>query len=135
MIEVKNTSGATLWTSQQETVGNAVGEAVHKGVELTMADLKGADLRKVNLEGAKLLCADLRGANLLGANLKMASLVNADLTGAQVDVGILSANIVGAKGLPGYEGNTGVSSKPPVWRNPDGTVRSTPLGSRNPKHK
>ena len=48
------------------------------------ADLRGADLRKVNFEGADLRFADLRAADLSGSNLSQADMSNADLRGANL---------------------------------------------------
>lgn len=48
-------------------------------------DLRGADLRGMNLQGVDLRGADLRDMNLRGANLQGANLRDADLRGANLD--------------------------------------------------
>jgi uncharacterized protein YjbI with pentapeptide repeats len=67
-MEIKNIYGAVIYTSEAETVKDAVVEAVAKdanlrGADLTDADLRGADLRGAYLRGADLTDADLRGAD------------------------------------------------------------------------
>jgi hypothetical protein len=52
------------------------------GASLRRADLCGADLRGADLREADLCGADLQGADLLGANLRRADLLGADLQGA-----------------------------------------------------
>jgi hypothetical protein len=54
-------------------------EANLYGADLSEADLRGADLSKANLSEADLRGADLRGADLRGANLSEANLRGADL--------------------------------------------------------
>lgn len=71
-------------------------------IDLTVADLRGADLSEANLSGANLRGADLIRANLRGANLyradlsqanlTMADLIEADLRGACLLKATLSAN-------------------------------------------
>ena len=51
---------------------------------LSLKDLRGANLRETNLYGAILCGTDLREANLRGANLHDASLCGADLYGADL---------------------------------------------------
>jgi uncharacterized protein YjbI with pentapeptide repeats len=59
-----------------------------------MADLRGADLRDVNLCGADLSCANLRRANMRGADLHGADLRNAYLSGANLHgADLRSANL------------------------------------------
>lgn len=53
-------------------------------VNLSKADLRGADLRSANLSEADLRGADLRGANLKGADLRSANLSESDLKGADL---------------------------------------------------
>lgn len=48
------------------------------------ADLRGADLRKVNFEGADLRFVDFRAADLSGSNLTRADCRHADFRGAQM---------------------------------------------------
>jgi uncharacterized protein YjbI with pentapeptide repeats len=56
-------------------------------IDLTVADLRGADLSEANLSGA-----NLRGADLIRANLQGANLYRADLTQANLTI----ANLIGA---------------------------------------
>lgn len=66
--------------------------------DLQNANLKGADLRGVNLSRANLRNADLRDAQLLAVNLKGADLRGANLTGADLlVVDFTDANLRGAK--------------------------------------
>jgi uncharacterized protein YjbI with pentapeptide repeats len=106
-MEIKNIYGAVIYTSEAETVKDAVVEAVAKdanlrGADLTDADLRGADLRGANLtdadlRGADLTGADLTGADLRGADLRDVYLTGANLTGAYLrDVYLTGANLTGA---------------------------------------
>jgi uncharacterized protein YjbI with pentapeptide repeats len=62
------------------------------------ADLRGADLRKVNFEGADLRFADLRAADLSGSNLSQADMSNADLRGANLSEAVcISTKFVNAR--------------------------------------
>ena len=108
-MEIKNIYGAVIYTSEAETVKDAVVEAVAKdanlrGADLTDADLRGADLTgadltDVYLTGADLTGAYLRGAYLTGANLRGADLTDVYLTGANLtDVYLRGANLTGANG-------------------------------------
>ncbi|ACL04201.1 pentapeptide repeat protein [Desulfatibacillum aliphaticivorans] len=63
-----------------------------EGVNLRGRNLRDVDLMGANLEGAMLLNADLNGANLKRANLKEANLFGADLEGAK----LYKANLLGA---------------------------------------
>ena len=63
-----------------------------RGAYLREANLRGADLRGANLYGADLRGADLRAANLYGANLSEADLRGANLREANLRV----ANLYGA---------------------------------------
>lgn len=71
-------------------------------IDLSGADLSGADLRNVNLagvtmDGADLTNAHLHGATLTGASLSDAILTDADLTGARLGGAVLtSAELSGA---------------------------------------
>ena len=55
-----------------------------RGADLFRADLRGADLSWADLRGANLSWADLRGANLSGTNLSTANLSTANLSGARL---------------------------------------------------
>ena len=61
-------------------------------IDLTVADLRGADLSEANLSGANLQGADLIRANLQGANLYRADLTQANLTIAN----LMGADLRGA---------------------------------------
>lgn len=64
------------------------------GADLTETNLNGADLRGANLVGADLSGADLVRAKLSGADLSRADLCFADLTGADLtDVNLHRANL------------------------------------------
>lgn len=67
------------------------------GAELCGADLRDADLSGVEFCGADLNGTDLSGANLSGANLSGADLINANLTGANLSgANLRFANLSGA---------------------------------------
>ena len=78
------------------------GEEGGEKADLSGANLRGADLYKVNLREADLSGADLRGtclicADLSGANLRGACLICADLSGANLrGVDLSEANLRGA---------------------------------------
>ena len=61
-------------------------------IDLSSADLNGADLTRVDLSGAHLTGADLIGADLTGAHLGRVGLIGADLTGAH----LTGADLIGA---------------------------------------
>ena len=62
------------------------------------ADLSGVDLSRANLSGANLLNADLSDAELSGANLSGANLYNADLRGADLSgANLLNADLSGVE--------------------------------------
>ena len=75
-IEIKSVFGNVLFEFEKEnnTVKDALTEAVKRGADLRNADLRGANLYGVNLYGANLSGANLGGANLYGANLGGANL-------------------------------------------------------------
>jgi uncharacterized protein YjbI with pentapeptide repeats len=85
-----NLSGADL-TKLNLTGANLRGADL-SGATLSQANLTNTDLTGANLEGAVLNSANLSGASLTGANLKSASLENADLSYA----GFISANLEAA---------------------------------------
>ncbi|WP_114860363.1 pentapeptide repeat-containing protein [Azospirillum brasilense] len=67
------------------------------GANLTDADLMRANLTDADLMRANLTGADLRGANLTGADLRRANLTDADLTGADLTgADLRGANLRGA---------------------------------------
>ncbi len=112
MTEIKNRSGEVIFTSASpnDTVKQAVEQAVKANVslagadiwkaDLQSADLRGADLRaahlvKANLSRAKLEGASMSYAELRFANLEYASLWRADLQGADISwAGIHGAKII-----------------------------------------
>jgi len=62
------------------------------------ADLRGADLRKVNFEGADLRFVDFRAANLSGSNLTRADCRHADFRGADLTGALcVGTNFVNAR--------------------------------------
>ena len=98
-IEIKSIFGNVLfeYTKENNTIKDAIEEAVKQGAYLYGADLyganlRGADLYRANLRGANLYGADLYGADLYGADLRGADLRGADLEGAN----LRGANLRGA---------------------------------------
>lgn len=85
-----NLSGADL--SKLNLTGANLRGADLSSATLSQANLTNADLTGANLEAAILNSANLSGASLTGANLKSASLENADLSYA----GFISANLEAA---------------------------------------
>ena len=89
-IKDRNLSGVDL--SDADLSGANLMNAKLSGADLSSADLSGA-----NLMNAKLSGADLSGANLSGANLMNAKLSDADLSGAYLSgANLRSANLIGA---------------------------------------
>jgi hypothetical protein len=78
-IEIKNISGAIIYSGEFESIRHAIEQAV-----VDKADLHGANLYEANLHGANLCRANLREANLYGANLYGANLREANLHGANL---------------------------------------------------
>ena len=77
---------------EASSVKEAVEKAVANNINLSGANLSGADLRNTNLSGAYLYGANLSGANLSGAYLYGANLSGAYLYGAN----LYGANLSGA---------------------------------------
>lgn len=75
------------WASGDETSKKAV-----KGIQLSSADLRFADMRASFLADSLLTDANLQGADLLGANLEQAGMIGTDLRGAS----LANANLKGA---------------------------------------
>ena len=75
-IEIKSFWGTVLFTSEKETIKEAVVDAVLRG-----ADLRGADLRDADLRDAVLRDADLSGADLRDADLRDADFFNVKFYG------------------------------------------------------
>jgi uncharacterized protein YjbI with pentapeptide repeats len=65
------------------------------GADLNEANMRGADLSGANMRGANLSGADLSGADLSGANMRGADLIGANLSGAN----LIGANLSGAVGI------------------------------------
>jgi len=87
-----------VYTSEKETLFDAVVEAVTNGASLDGASLVGASLDGARLVGASLVGASLVGARLNGARLDGASLDGASLDGARLDgARLVGASLVGAR--------------------------------------
>jgi uncharacterized protein YjbI with pentapeptide repeats len=85
------------WHLVREIVTQGIIHRNLSGVDLSDADLSGANLRSAYLRGADLSSADLSGANLFGANLRSADLSGADLSGAYLSgANLRSADLSGA---------------------------------------
>ena len=67
--EILNRSGKVIYSSDKETLREAVIEAVKSGADLSNANLSYADLSNADLSNANLSYADLSNANLFNANL------------------------------------------------------------------
>jgi hypothetical protein len=78
------TTGEVIYSTEAESLREAVEKAVRSNVSLQGADLRGADLRGADLREANLRRADLRSANLRGAYLQGAHLQYADLRSANL---------------------------------------------------
>jgi hypothetical protein len=86
------TTGEVIYSTEAESLREAVEKAVRSNVSLQGAYLRHADLRGANLQGANLQRAYLLGADLQGADLRGADLLGADLQGAD----LRGANLRGA---------------------------------------
>ncbi len=80
----------TIWNQWRRENADVRMDLSH--ADLSGANLSGADLFEVDLLGANLLFANLSGANLLFANLSEANLIGTNLLGAR----LLFANLLGA---------------------------------------
>ena len=81
-IQIKNRRTDEVifkYKCENNTIKNTVEEAVKRGVNLSYANLKGADLSEANLVNIELEDADLSFANLTHANLSNANLKKANL--------------------------------------------------------
>ena len=93
--EIVNLSGADL--KGAELSGVDFGEADLNGAELSGADLSDANLSGADLSSADLSGAELRGANLSGANLSGTDLISANLNGTNLNrANLRYANLSGA---------------------------------------
>ena len=84
----------TLLDGQELITRYEAGERDFSRAHISFADLRGVDLRQIDLSGARLIDANLRRANLAGADLSWASflsanLMEADLTGATMSQVVL----------------------------------------------
>lgn len=97
-IEIKNGyAGNVIYTSDSESIRDALIGATKKHIDLCNADLCDANLRDANLCGANLGGAFLCGANLCDANLRDANLCGANLRDANLrDANLRDANLSGA---------------------------------------
>ncbi|MHB8205442.1 MAG: pentapeptide repeat-containing protein, partial [Desulfomonilaceae bacterium] len=79
-IGIRSIAGTDyIFSAEADSLREVVRLAVEGQVDLSFADLKGADLSLLNLSGAKLNSADLSDANLSGAKLDRAHLTVAVL--------------------------------------------------------
>jgi hypothetical protein len=83
-VEIKHVSGRRLFTSQFDSVRDAVAEAVKAGADLRYSNLRGSNLRGSNLRGSNLRGANLHGSDLRGADLHYSNLHGANLHGANL---------------------------------------------------
>ena len=84
MIEIKNRwTGKVIYTSQKETLREAVIEAVKSGANLSGANLRDADLSGSDLSYANLSGSNLSASDLSGSDLRRADLSDADLRYAE----------------------------------------------------
>jgi len=117
-IQIKSIiSDEIIFEGEYRSIKHAVEGCVAKKVDLSDADLRGAnledaylnganikgadlsdtDLHYANLSNADLSCSNLRGTDLYGANLRGANLRSADLRGANLSYAYLyGANLYGA---------------------------------------
>lgn len=89
---IRRFTGEVIYRSKKRILKTVMEEAVEREVSLRGADLRGANLWRVDLEEASLRGADLWRANLEEANLEEANLRGADLEGAN----LRGANLRGA---------------------------------------
>jgi uncharacterized protein YjbI with pentapeptide repeats len=91
------------------------------GVNLSSADLRGLDLRNIDLTGASLASANLTGADLRGAKLTGANLADSNFTGTRL-LNVITGNVTGTPiGLP------------KDFSFADGTIKVTLILSPTPK--
>lgn len=86
MTDIKNIDGDVIFTSASpdDTIKEALEQAVKAGVSLQRADLEWTDLQGVDLRDADLQDTNLNEAKLMGANLRGVDLEGADLRGAKI---------------------------------------------------
>ena len=98
-ITIKDKIGNILfeYSANNNFLKKTIVEAIKKDVNLSDANLIGADLRGSNLSDADLRGADLRGSNLSDADLRGADLSDADLRGADLsDADLRGSNLSNA---------------------------------------
>lgn len=78
-VKIKNINGDIIHEADVKNLGEALEDAVSKGVSLKGANLKKAKLRDINLKGA-----DLEGAVFDKAKLQNVCLEDANLKGAKI---------------------------------------------------
>src|SRR5258708_6888658 len=83
-VEIKTIFGGIAFSTDAETLRDAILTAIKAGADLRSADLRSADLRGADLRSADLRGANLWDADLRGANLRSADLRSADLRGANL---------------------------------------------------
>src|SRR5262245_51452626 len=89
-FEIRHRDGHVLHVDHTaRDLRGAVRDALSRRVDLSEAQLDGADLHNLNFEDARLAGASLVRADLRSANLEDAVLMGADLTDARLD----SANL------------------------------------------
>jgi len=109
--EILNNSDDVIYSSDKETIKEAVVEAVSDEADLYGADLSGANLREANLREADLSGADLSGANLREADLSGANLYGANLSGANLrEANLYGADLMSVK-FYGKGGTTKIKKK------------------------
>ena len=100
-MNIVNFKGEVLFSSACAVLKDAVIEALHQKVNLSYADLRGANLSSADLSGADLSGADLSRANLSGADLRGAYLSRADLSRANLSGAYLSDAYLSGADLSG----------------------------------
>ena len=111
LIEIKNWQTKDVifsYDCEDNTIKKTVEKAVQRGVNLSnadlrLADLSGADLRKANLSFAELRLADLSGADLREANLSFADIYHANLSHADISYANLYFAILNGADLNGAD--------------------------------
>jgi hypothetical protein len=103
MIEIKNIAGDVIFTSEKETLKEALEEAVSQHTVLNGAFLNGAFLNRAVLDGAFLDGASLNGASLNRASLDGASLNGAFLNRAFLEGASLNRAVLNRASLNGAE--------------------------------
>jgi uncharacterized protein YjbI with pentapeptide repeats len=89
MTDIKNIDGDVIYTSASpnDTIKQALHQALRARVNLQYADLQDANLQGANLRWADLREANLQEADLEEADLRGANLEEADLRGAKIQLG------------------------------------------------